>query len=119
MTPRNFCARSSPLQRWRRLSRFGSAALPAALARARGLLPRPTSGRRLAGVAELRKSLEDDVPLGHAGRTESGLHEQAPRATAPFLSADFLRLGWRRHEGSAPAEFLSPDTAVGQGIHGI
>ena len=51
----------------------------------RGLLP--TSGR-----------LEAYVALGHVGRPEGGLHEQAPRATAPFLSADFPRFGWRRAE---------------------
>ena len=64
-------ARTSPLWRWRRLSPFRSAALPGTLARAGAfgnLLLRPTSGR-----------LEDYVALGHAGRPESGLHEQAPR----------------------------------------
>ena len=43
-----------------------------------GLLPRPTSGRRLARVREPREP-EVCVTPGHAGRPESGLHEQAPR----------------------------------------
>ena len=75
---------------------FRSAALPAALARAGvGELPaRPTSGRRLAGIGELRKSLDDYVALGHAGCPEGGLYEQAPRAAAPLLSVDFPRFGW-------------------------
>ena len=44
-----------------------------------GLLPRPPCGQRLARVGQFRDSLEDYVALGHAGRPESGLHEQAPR----------------------------------------
>ena len=69
------CARSSPLRRWRRLSRFGA---PHYRLRwrervLRCLLPRPTSGCRLAGVGELRESLGDYVALGHAGCPESGL----------------------------------------------
>ena len=38
----------------------------------RNCLLRPTSGRSLAGIGELRKSLEDYVALGRAGRPESG-----------------------------------------------
>ena len=80
--------------RWRRLSRFGA---PHYLLRWRelvfgGCLHRPTSGRRLAGIGELRESLEDHVALGHAERPESGLYEQTPPAAAPFLSVDFPRL---------------------------
>ena len=67
-------------------------------------LLRPTSGRRLAGIGELRESVEDSVALGHAGLPERGLYEQAPRATAPFLSADFPRFGWRRHWRTAAAD---------------
>ena len=105
--PSQLCARNSPLRRWRRLSRFGA---PHQWLRWRelvlGMPPAPaTVWAPSHGVGELRDSLEDHVPLGHAGRPESGLHEQSPRAAAPFLSVDFPRLGWRRHEGSAPAEF--------------
>ena len=86
---------------------FRSAAPRAALARAGargGLLPQPPSGRRLARLGELRESLDDYVALGEAGRPKSSLHEQGPRVAAPLLSVDFPRFGWRRHEGSAPAE---------------
>ena len=75
------------VERWRCLSRFEA---PRELVLG-GLLPRPTCGRRLAGVGELRKSLEDYVPLGHAGRHESGLLEQAPRAASHGLAGDDVK----------------------------
>ena len=92
---RNFVLGAHHPRRWRRLSRFGA---PHHRLRwrelvLRGLLQRPACGHRLAGVGQFRDRLEDYVPLGRAGCKEGGLHEQPPRAGAPFLSVDFPRLG--------------------------
>ena len=75
-----FQSAALPGLRWRELV-FGSC------------LPRPTNGRRLAGIGQLRESHEDRVAIGHAGCPEGGLYEQAPRAAVPILSVDFPRLG--------------------------
>ena len=106
LTRSQLCAWCSPLRWWHRLSRFGA---PHYRLRWRELvfgscLPRPTNGRRLAGIGELRESLEDRVAIGHSGCPEGGLYEQTPRAAAPILSVDFPRFGWRRHGGSASVD---------------
>ena len=92
------CARCSSLRRWHRLTRFGA---PHYRLRRWKLVmgscqPKPTSGRRFAGIGELFESLEANDALGHAGCPAGGLFEQALRATTPFLSVDFPPLTWRR-----------------------
>ena len=72
------------------------------------------SGSRLAGIGELRWSLKDYVALGHAGRPESGLQEQAPLATAPFLSVYFPGFGWRR-QWSGGSLLLVPEPKMLRG----
>ena len=91
------CARSSPLRWWLRLSRFGA---PLVLG---GFCLSQRVGALSPGSGSSAR--EDCVALGHAGRPESGLHKQAPRAAAPLLSAIFHGLTGDDIAGSAPAEF--------------
>ena len=94
------CARSSPL-RWRRLSRFGA---PHHRRRWRELV----LGRPPALANERAPSHRGpQLPRGlcRARPCWTPREGQPPRAAAPFLSVDFPRFGWRRHEGSAPADF--------------